>query len=548
MNQAFNGWIVCTFEKDVYMRTCYDDSYCHIKQVPKYKGSKDTELEQVCGSCKIGDYYCYDCSNGGCNTIDAFNNAFYCYYKGKGGWNNDGHIRKCDKKMCYAYVETINGHFFLSKKYINEGCGSCPTNTQCHTCNTNKCNKLRICLTYSDTCETFEDCYVKAKPYLFESAILEEGCGNCDPKDKLCYNCKDDKCNTRDYIRKKMLSCVTLIPKLRGLTGDCLTNQCYYKHGDDASCGKCKGKEKCYQCETNACNTVDAFNKAFYCYEREEGGDERIRNCAKGTCYISVDIIKAGGDEATGLKKYTKQGCGSCPSTSVPCRKCNTQECNTEKFFKEKHYCWGNDGKIEACDQEHKRFCYYALINDKKVDQGCGDKKEWTEKNVQPAKCQNKHLCNTKELFENSLFCNEKKSYDKEISKTPYDFKQCEVKQCYNLRENDGNYRLSCGKCSHKFCTNCNTNFCNVEEMGYKQCYMTNTNTNNCFAKLDEPCFTERTENGVNKGCGNCTSKTCISCNKHMCNDGKYLPYYCLDYDGKSTIECKKSDCYINKR
>ena len=40
------------------------------------------------------------------------------------------------------------------------------------------------------------------------------------------------------------------------------------------------------------------------------------------------------------------------------------------------------------------------------------------------------------------------------------------------------------------------TNFCNVEEMGYKKCY---TNTMNmCYARFDETCFTERTEN--NKG------------------------------------------------
>nr|CAD2190596.1 unnamed protein product [Meloidogyne enterolobii] len=51
----------------------------------------------------------------------------------------------------------------------------------------------------------------------------------------------------------------------------------------------------------------------------------------------------------------------------------------------------------------------------------------------------------------------------------------------------------------------------------------------------------------VNKGCGNCPSKTCITCYKHKCNDGNDLPYYCLDYDGKSVIECKKSDCYIDK-
>uniref|UniRef100_A0A1I8BV54 Uncharacterized protein n=1 Tax=Meloidogyne hapla TaxID=6305 RepID=A0A1I8BV54_MELHA len=343
-----------------------------------------------------------------------------------------------NEDQCYyaMFQELLISLFKYAKgqKYAIEGCGSCPTNKQCQTCKTNKCNKLRTCLTKSGTCETFEDCYIKAVPHLFESAILEEGCGNCDPKDKLCYNCKDDKCNTRALIREKMLWCYTLIPKLRGLTGDCLTKQCYYKHGDDASCGKCKGKEKCYQCETNSCNTIDAFNKAFYCYEREEGGDESIRNCTKGSCYISVDFIK-GGDEATVSKKYTKQGCGSCTTTTITCRTCNTKECNTEKFFKEKHFCWGNDGKIEECDVSHKRICYYAFINDKTVDQGCGDKNDWTEKNVQVAKCRDKFLCNTKELFQNSLFCLHKNSSTNVISKNSYI--QCH-EDCYVYRANDG--------------------------------------------------------------------------------------------------------------
>jgi len=65
------------------------------------------------------------------------------------------------------------------------------------------------------------------------------------------------------------------------------------------------------------------------------------------------------------LKKYKQQGCGSCPSTTIPCHTCITKECNTEKYFKEGHYCWNTTGTIVACGLKYKKFCYYAVINDK---------------------------------------------------------------------------------------------------------------------------------------------------------------------------------------
>jgi len=82
--------------------------------------------------------------------------------------------------------------------------------------------------------------------------------------------------------------------------------------------------------------------------------------------FNSKNLNLAGGDMATALKKYTKQGCGDCPSTTIPCSTCYTKECNTEKFFKRKHYCWDTTGTVEECISEHKGFCYYAVINDKK--------------------------------------------------------------------------------------------------------------------------------------------------------------------------------------
>jgi len=53
--------------------------------------------------------------------------------------------------------------------------------------------------------------------------------------------------------------------------------------------------------------------------------------------------------------------------------------------------------------------------------------------NVRAAKCQNKHLCNTKELFESSLFClvlNEVKITNEQSKKN---IKQCH-EECYVRR------------------------------------------------------------------------------------------------------------------
>ncbi|CAK5089840.1 unnamed protein product [Meloidogyne enterolobii] len=50
----------------------------------------------------------------------------------------------------------------------------------------------------------------------------------------------------------------------------------------------------------------------------------------------------------------------------------------------------------------------------------------------------------------------------------------------------------------------------------------------------------------VNRGCGKCPSKTCETCNKNRCNDGKDLKYYCKSKKGeKEMIKCDKPECYI---
>jgi len=69
------------------------------------------------------------------------------------------------------------------------------------------------------------------------------------------------------------------------------------------------------------------------------------------------------------------------------------------------------------------------------VEQGCGNKTSWTESNVLAAKCQNKHLCNTKKLFNESLFCLNKAKDMLVVSKKS--LKQCN-EECYFRRLSDG--------------------------------------------------------------------------------------------------------------
>jgi len=72
-------------------------------------------------------------------------------------------------------------------------------------------------------------------------------------------------------------------------------------------------------------------------------------------------------NEEISLKKYTKQGCGKCNSTSIPCRICNTTLCNTEMFFKQVNYCWGKEDFVEHCDMsKYSSNCYYASDFDNK--------------------------------------------------------------------------------------------------------------------------------------------------------------------------------------
>ncbi|KAL7080002.1 hypothetical protein ACQ4LE_000826, partial [Meloidogyne hapla] len=230
-----------------------------------------------------------------------------------------------------------------------------------------------------------------------------------------------------------------------------------------------------------------------------------------------MDFIILVKDEVQDFKKYTKQGCGKCSSSNkIPCRICNTTKfCNSEKFFKQVNFCWVKEEVIEC--EINERNCYYALNKENEVIQGCGKGLE----NLLNVNCEG-NLCNTKELFDKTLFC---------LKKGKKDLNICNQK-CYVWRHENGNLEQGCGECSKNSteCQTCNNQkFCNLENKVNKHCYK--NEGENCKISFYDNCFMARNEtNGVNKGCGECNNlKFCKKCNGNLCNDGKDLPFYCFN-------------------
>uniref|UniRef100_A0A914NKC9 Uncharacterized protein n=1 Tax=Meloidogyne incognita TaxID=6306 RepID=A0A914NKC9_MELIC len=404
-------------------------------------------------------------------------------------------------------------------------------------CNTKEIGMKHCWTTNSSTCSTgyYENCFTER----IETNELNKGCGNCTSP--TCKTCTEHRCNDGNKFPYYCLN--------SGGTSllECPSPNCYIDKKFNAGCGTCeqnKIKESCVDCSEFKCNSKNKLEETVFCYEREENGQEKegSRVCSKKKCFISADTTK--GESDGDLKKYTRQGCGKCPSPAIPCQSCNSSLCNTETLFKSSHYCWAEDNKTIPCKiSEYGNACYYAVINDSKVEQGCGNKTSWTESNVLAAKCQNKYLCNDKISFNESLFCLNKEKDELVISKRS--LKQCDT-ECFFHRLSDGRMEQGCGKCTDQDCRNCKQNFCNHRTIGVKHCWATNGSI--CSTGYYENCFTERTEtNKLKKGCGNCTSSACKTCTGHRCNEGNNFPYYCFDSDGQSLLECPNPDCYIDK-
>nr|CAD2205771.1 unnamed protein product [Meloidogyne enterolobii] len=112
---------------------------------------------------------------------------------------------------------------------------------------------------------------------------------------------------------------------------------------------------------------------------------------------------------------------------------CTTSLCNTQEFFKKVNYCWGKENFVEQCDiSKYGLKCYYASDLDNKVEQGCGDLQMEISDRLY-AKC-SKPLCNTKDLFDKTLFCFNKGKEEFEAKKG---IKQCNQK-CFVHRHFDG--------------------------------------------------------------------------------------------------------------
>uniref|UniRef100_A0A1I8B449 Uncharacterized protein n=1 Tax=Meloidogyne hapla TaxID=6305 RepID=A0A1I8B449_MELHA len=376
-------------------------------------------MKTGCGTCdenKI-NVSCVDCNDFKCNSKIKLEETIFCYEREENGKEVEG-IRPCADKMCYVSVDMFKAgsEAVALQNFTLQGCGECPSkDIPCQTCNKTLCNTQKL---FNESLYCWLDETIEPKTFT-----------KCD-----------EECFTRRNSDGKL----------------------------EQGCGNCKDND-CRNCKQKFCNTKDIGAK--HCLTNNGSTCSAELN---ETCFAERTETNECGSEEAALKSFTRQGCGKCPSTSIPCQTCNTTLCNTETFFKECHYCWANESTTVSCKTSE-----YG-----KIEQGCGNKTSWTEYNVRAAKCQNEHLCNTKKLFEDSLFCLNKGKDQMVVSKKS--LKQCD-EECFILRHSDG------------------------------------------------------------KWCGNCTSPTCDTCTDHRCNEGNNFPYYCFGSDGKSQLECPNPDCYIDK-
>uniref|UniRef100_A0A915MFW8 Uncharacterized protein n=1 Tax=Meloidogyne javanica TaxID=6303 RepID=A0A915MFW8_MELJA len=183
------------------------------------------------------------------------------------------------------------------------------------------------------------------------------------------------------------------------------------------------------------------------------------------------------------------------------------------------------------------------------IEQGCGDSPKEV-KDIQFAVCETP-FCNTKELFDKTLFCFIKDSQKEKYKKA---IKQCD-KECFVSRDANGLLWKGCGSCKGKDikdCYACKTDYCNEEKRVYKHCLdgiydysYQGIKPKTCKNKYEDYCYSEIIENNkIKKGCGKCTKTTCITCNNgHRCNDKLDFRTFCRTKNGNK--KCKEDWCYI---
>uniref|UniRef100_A0A1I8BUC0 Uncharacterized protein n=1 Tax=Meloidogyne hapla TaxID=6305 RepID=A0A1I8BUC0_MELHA len=202
-----------------------------------------------------------------------------------------------------------------------------------------------------------------------------------------------------------------------------------------------------------------------------------------------------------------------------------------------------------------KNVLYHMTL--KLVEQGCGDSPKEV-KDIPYAIC-DKYLCNTKELFDKTLFCLTKGTDEEKHKKA---IKQCNEECIVRRDSNDGKLEQSCGDCKGKGedpkdCYACKEDYCNEENKVYKHCWKNDGNI--CKNKFEENCFTERTkDNGeFDFGCGKCQDihKKCAQCNNGtLCNTEAFFDN--AKFCWEKSIDIRKpvsalrecgSQCYVSR-
>uniref|UniRef100_A0A1I8B076 Uncharacterized protein n=1 Tax=Meloidogyne hapla TaxID=6305 RepID=A0A1I8B076_MELHA len=381
-------------------------------------------------------------------------------------------------------------------------------------------------------------------------------CGGCGYS-PYCVECYHHKCNDDNFGLSNFLTCYNYDGKYRTLVA-CVPeiNECHYGAKDKKfylGCGKCpEGEFWCFTCKTSKCNTHPNLNAAFKCYQSNgrltEGYFGKARDCSANKCYLAID--HKGGEYDEIYNKYTKQGCGDCPSNTGQCHTCTSNLCNnnellkSDKFFK----CRGSDEDI-YCPTSVKE-CHFGVKGDK-LYRGCGTCPEgefWC------FTCKTTN-CNTHPNL-NAVF----KCYQSNGKLTRDKARECDKNKCYlaiDHKDAEKKIKQGCGDCPSNIgqCKTCKSNLCNNNEIASSDKYF------KCWAYGYEkicPTDAKKCHFGVTgqksyQGCGTCPEGEfwCFTCKTSKCNTHPNLnaAFKCYQSNGRLTRgkarECDENKCYL---